>query len=46
MGLAALGKEDKSNQDDLLSINENGEINLDFNKINQIYTKANIFRVD
>ncbi len=46
MGLAAFGKEDKSNKGNLLTINGNGEINLDFNKINNLYKKANIFRVD
>lgn len=46
MGLAALGEESKSYEEDILTINDYGEIKLDFCKINEIYNEPNIFVSD
>jgi len=46
MGLAAFGECSNSNEPNLLSINDNAEIKLDFCKIKEIYKKPNLFSSD
>ena len=46
MGLAAFGESIKTNEQELLTINEKGQVKLDFIKINDIYKDPNVFSLD
>ncbi|MFL2868560.1 MAG: carbamoyltransferase C-terminal domain-containing protein [Prochlorococcus marinus] len=46
MGLAAFGEGVNPNEKDILTINDWGELKLDFSKINKLYNEPNIFGSD
>ena len=46
MGLAAFGEIDKINEKEILSITENGKINLDFKLIKKTFKNPNILNLD
>tara|TARA_B100000787_G_scaffold168577_1_gene157605 strand:+ start:2288 stop:3982 length:1695 start_codon:yes stop_codon:yes gene_type:complete len=46
MGLAAFGEKDKINKDEILSISDDGKLNLNYSHINKIFKSPNIFNLD
>ena len=46
MGLAAFGEKDKMNTDEILSISEDGKLNLNFAHINKTFKSPNISNLD
>ena len=46
MGLAAFGKIDKMNKKEILSISDNGKLNLDFQEIKKTFKDPNLFNMD
>ena len=46
MGLAAFGEKDKMNMDEILSISDDGKLNLNFAHINKTFKSPNIFNQD
>ena len=46
MGLAAFGEKDEMNKEEILSISDNGKLNLNFQQIKKTFKNPNIFDLD